>query len=403
MSHSDLHVDTFSDALAACTLDLVVTGSIGAVESVRFVRALRRLGASVKVSLTKGGSQFITETALAWASAQAVSSQFTGDASHIALNSACVVAPASASFIGKIANGIADTPATALVASYLGQKKPVIFVANMHDSLFQSPFVQENIARLRSCCHFLEARVEEGKQKFPDPRSLADEVAHSLNSMKGNKAHVLISMGTTKGFIDEVRYISNYSSGALGSKISEELYRQGYQTTVVAGPCPIKPQVYSRRIDIETNDELQSACQQALENGAEIAILAASVLDFVPSEKRAGKIRSDEQLTVNFVQTPKIIANIHPKSGIKIGFKLEAELDEAKALEIAAQYFARYQLSYMVLNALSAVDASRHQAFLVSAKAQDQLQAKIVEGKQGIALEIAKYLDQECQSKQNQK
>ncbi|MFW7379372.1 MAG: bifunctional phosphopantothenoylcysteine decarboxylase/phosphopantothenate--cysteine ligase CoaBC [Oligoflexus sp.] len=392
MSRSDLYVDSFSNALAACSIDLVVSGSIGAVESVRFIRALRRIGASPKVWLTKGGSQFVTNTALAWASAQPIIENFTGDASHIALGDACVVAPASASIIGKIAQGLTDTPASALIASYLGQKKPVILIPNMNDSLIDSPFVQENLQRLRKFCHVLGARVEEGKQKFPDPAELADEVAQLIN--QGQRAHVLISMGTTRGYIDDVRYISNYSSGALGSKISEELYRQGFQTTVVSGPCPIKPRVATKLIPIETNQELEKACLNALQSGADAAILAASVLDFAPLKKQSGKISSKEDLAVEFVKTEKIIGKLHPRSGIKIGFKLEAQLDSVRARAIAEDYFARYQLQMMVLNALSELNEQEHRAFVVS-KSQysgSDLQMQVVDGKQEIALAITEFL-----------
>ncbi len=291
---SDLTVKLTSSALAGKNIDVVIAGSIGAVESVRFLRSLRRLGAEVQPWLTQGGSLFTTETALSWAAAKPCRMSFEGSASHISLGDACIIAPASASILAKIAGGVTDTPASALIASYLGMKKPVYIVANMHDSMYESPFVQENLQKILSYCQVLEARREEGKQKFPEPATLADEVAHRLNK---NSHSVLITMGTTRGYIDDVRYISNYSSGALGSRIAEEFYRQGFLTSVVQGPCPIIPRCYTKLIPVETNVEMGKAVKDCEKLGLTGAVFAASVLDFVPTQRKSGKIRSSDQPT----------------------------------------------------------------------------------------------------------
>ena len=181
MTSSDLQVNSISESLSDKSIDVIITGSIGSVESVRFLRALRRLGADVHPWLSKGAQLFTTETAVSWAAANPVTSQFSGTASHIALHDACIVCPASANFLSKIANGITDTPESALVASYLGQGKPVLVMPNMHDSLLQAPAVSENLKKISKWTHILEARQEEGKQKFPEPKDLADEVSHVLN------------------------------------------------------------------------------------------------------------------------------------------------------------------------------------------------------------------------------
>ena len=366
MTSSDLQIQPISEALRGLRLDVIVSGSIGAVEAVRFIRALRRLGAEVYPVLTEGGAMFTTETALSWAAARPTVTGFSATASHIFEGDACIVAPASASMIAKTAHGITDTPASALIASCLGLEKPVFLVPNMHDSLSASPAVRENLDKIRVRVRILDARREEGKHKFPDPVRLADEIAHQINLTR-QSAHkplppVMVSMGTTRGYVDDVRYFSNYSSGALGSMVSEEIYRRGIPTTVVCGPCQIKPAVFSKLIDIETNGELLEACRKAVqEDHCAGAVLAASVLDFIPDKKITGKIKSDQDLQVNFIKSSKIIAEINPP--VKVGFKLEANLDEQKALSIAKDYFSRYQLSLMILNQLSDVDSTRHKAF----------------------------------------
>ena len=126
-------------------IDLVVGGSIGAVESVRFVRALRRLGADIRVIMSPGAKLFTTKDALEWASNNPVVDAFTGFAPHIATRDLLLICPASASLIGKLAQGICDSPATTLAQSYMGMRKPIQLLPNMHNSLAESPVVSNNL------------------------------------------------------------------------------------------------------------------------------------------------------------------------------------------------------------------------------------------------------------------
>jgi phosphopantothenoylcysteine decarboxylase/phosphopantothenate--cysteine ligase len=396
---SDLTVEPISDALTGWTLDVVVSGSIGAVESVRFIRALRRLGADVIPWLTAGGSRFVTEVAIGWAAGRPVRTEFSGDASHIATGHACIIAPASANILSQVALGLTDTPASALVASYLGASLPVCAVPSMHDSLACSPAILEHLACLRQRgIEILSSRDEEGKKKFPDPACLADTVAHVLhkNAFKNPVPRVLVSMGTTRGYIDDVRYVSNYSSGALGSLVVEELHRFGFYTHVVAGPCPIHPKVFGQLTKVETNLEMAEACKEAISAGCHAAVLAASILDFAPVDRTPGKIKSAEhdQLTVMLGKQPKIIADINPSANVKVGFKLETNLTSVRAEQIAADYMQKYALSLMVINDLSDVDEKRHKAWLFEREPTQGTQqpARALETKSDVARSIARHI-----------
>lgn len=399
MLTSDLAVTPISDALAGVRLSFVVSGSIAAVESVRTIRALRRLGADVWPVLTHGGAQFITAEALAWASANHVTTNFEGLASHLASHDACIVSPASAALIGKIAQGITDSPAAALVASYLGAKRQVIVFPAMHESLLHSPAVAKNLTWLSEHACVMTPRMEEGKAKAPEPAVAADEMAHKINQelqrLRAGKlanSSVLITLGTTRGYLDDVRYVSNYSSGRLGSLIAEELYRHGISTFVVAGPSPVKPTVATKLTHVETNDEMLSAAHKFFEgkaSGPQAAVLSASVLDFIPSKREAGKMRSTAaEWNVRFVPTEKIISKISPTSGIKVGFKLESELDESSAQKWATDYMDRYGLSMFVANRLQDVDQNRHRAFVFEQKAASH----IVDSKENLAQTIAQHV-----------
>ncbi len=392
---NDLHVETISDALNGKRLDVVISGSIGAVESVRFIRALRRLGARVTPWLTEGGAQFVTPTALSWASGEQVRTSFKGEETHIACKDGVVIAPLSAHFAGNVANGLLGTPAAALVQSYLGQRKPVLAVANMHMSLRQAPAVTRSIEQLQADgVTLITPREEEGKLKFPDPATLADHVAHILNLQDTSPKQIAVTMGTTRGYIDQVRYISNYSSGKLGSLISEELYRYGFATHVIQGPCPHTPRAYSKRVLVETNQDMAAQLQAAIASGADSLVMAASVLDFAPEKPSSGKIKSNDHtsLSVTLAKQDKILAAVK-LPGPVVGFKLEVDLDADHAASLAADYLSKYGLTMLVANDLNDVSAEKHRATIFQ-KVQGKLQSTNIEGKEPLAQAIALHIRQ---------
>lgn len=396
----DLYVKPTSNALLGKRVDLVVSGSIAAVESVRFIRSLRRLGADVTVWLSQGGTQFITPMSVAWAAGKDPVLGFSGSTSHIASADCVVVAPASSNILAKIARGMTDSHCTALVASALGQGKPVMILPAMHDSLRAAPAMQEHIQKICSWpnVHHLSSRQEEGKQKFPEPDVLADHVAHIVNANTRPDRPVLLTMGTTRGYIDDVRYISNYSSGKLGSMISEELYRQGFQTLIVCGPCEIKPRTATSIRLVATTTEMLQECKTAESEGLCGGIFCASVLDYEPSEKTMGKLKSGrDNLTITFKPTPKIIEQVSIQSGAKIGFKLEVGLSEARAKTLADEYISKYRLTALIVNELTAVSDRDHKATAFLAGKGHEIQHTL-ESKAEIAVFIAGLIAQHARA-----
>lgn len=390
-NRGDLDVTPISDALEGRRIDLVVSGSIAAVESVRFIRALRRLGAQVTPWLTKGGAQFVTPLALEWAAANPCIESFSGTASHIFTGDAVAVAPASSNIINRIARGVTDSPTTALIQSALGQKKPVFIMPAMHDSLAHAPAHIEHIGAISQWpgVHFLSPREEEGKKKFPEPAVVADQLAHVLNSFNKHPEPILLTMGTTRGYIDDVRYVSNYSSGKLGSVIAEELFRQGFKTHIVCGPCEFKPANATTFVPCATTTEMLNACLAAEKSGLSAGIFCASVLDYEPTSKTSGKIRSSQnELQISLHPTKKIIGEVKLAGKPKIGFKLEIGLDAEQACAIGKRYAATYGLAALVANDLNGVNAQSHHAWIV----QNGAVATQCSSKQEIARWLARNL-----------
>ncbi len=378
---SDLGVEPCSSSLKGRSIDVVVTGSVGATESVKFVRALRRLGADVYVYMTQSAGMFVTPIALCWASSHDVNLEFSGYSSHLARHDLCVIAPATANFISKVVSGICDDVASALVQSYFGYQKPVMFLPAMHDSLYDSCFVNKNIEILSSKAQILSSRESEGKKKFQDPSILASMVSHYYNKIlrqqNGSVAESLITMGSTKAYVDEVRYISNYSSGALGSCISEELFRYGVDTIVLCGNSAIKPRFYSELIQAEEFEQFSSEFDSLSKKEWKLAVCLASVLDFIPEHRVQGKIHSSEDFkSISLVKTPKLISKI--KSKIKIGFKLESlsdSKDESRS-SIVEDYISKYDLDYLILNYIEEVSSTSHKAYLYK-KSENEPACKI--------------------------
>ncbi len=400
--HSDIAVSPISSALAGRHLDVIVSGSIGAVESVRLIRSLRRLGARVTPWLTKGGAQFVTPMALSWAAGEPAQVAFEGHASHVAIHDGCIVAPASASFLGRLALGQTDTPASAIATAYLGAKLPVMVLPSMHDSLALAPAVIKNLDALRSWgVAVLSPRREEGKHKMPSAETLADEVAHHWHqsqSQSKTPARVMITMGGTRADIDDVRFLGNYSSGALGTAIAEEAYRWGLQTFVVAGSAERRPRVFTQLESAESHEAMSQACLSLCQQGMDAGVMAAAVLDFVPTEKLSGKLRSsDEPPLIRLRKTPKILDLLQPRPAVLVTFKLEPSVTAEQVIQIAKKYHQSTGATLVVINERQHVSATKHVASVVDPGSGFSI--RIFEGKRALAMAIVEHMRNQIQQK----
>lgn len=377
--YDDLAVVRTSLSLLGVRVDLIVTGSIAAVESLRLIRALRRLGAEVKVVLSRGGAQFITPMSLAWASCREVMSEFSGSISHLSDADLCVVAPASAHFLARLCTGGAGDAAAARVLSYLGRdslgenkvkgaRPPLIVVPCMHDSLLNSPFTHRHVFYLEEKAEntvVIWGAQENGKRKFPDSDVLADEISHHYHRSRAGVDPALVIMGATRAYIDDVRFMQSYSSGALGSEITEELYRWGMEVRVICGDASKKPKVAKEMILAPTYAEMHEAAVQALNKQPAHVVMVASVLDYVPRKKISGKVRSGrEDLKVELKSTEKIRSQLSPRNAggryHKICFKLEPEeLSLGDHVALWRRWRHDDGVDLLVMNALSSVSREK--------------------------------------------
>lgn len=343
-----------------------ITGSIAAYKAAYLVRALVKKGAEVQTVITPAGKEFITPITLSALSSKPVISDFFSNRdgtwnSHVDLGlwaDAMVVAPATASTIGKMANGIADNM---LITTYLSCKAPVFVAPAMDLDMFAHPATQGNLDKLRSYGNYIIEPAEGelashlvGKGRMEEPGRIVEILESFFASQAGlQKKKILVTAGPTYEKIDPVRFIGNYSSGKMGFALAEVCAAMGAEVTLIAGPVSLSARHPGiNRIDVESADEMYRAATAHFPE-SDAAILCAAVADYRPETRSDEKIKreSSEELTLRLVQNKDIAASLGKekrKGQILIGFALETK----DGLEHAASKLRKKNLDFIVLNSL---------------------------------------------------
>lgn len=373
---------------------LGITGSIAAYKSCLIIRALVKRGAEVQVVITPAGKEFITPITLSALSRHPVISDFFSQRdgtwhSHVDLGlwaDAMLIAPCTASSLGKMAHGVADNM---LVTTYLSMKAPVFIAPAMDLDMYQHPSTQANINTLKGYGNrFVEptsgflASGLEGKGRMQEPDLIVEELerffADSLKettqegaqgqekttqkdtldqeetTQKGAQdqekmtqeaaqkekilplagKRILITAGPTYERIDPVRFIGNFSSGKMGFSIAEECRRRGAEVTLVAGPTALQCDAAIRRVNVESAQEMYEACLPVFDT-ADAAILSAAVADFTPEQKAESKIKREaDDLALRLRPTHDIAKTLgqRKRPGQRlVCFALETNDEEANA------------------------------------------------------------------------
>ena len=392
---------------------LGITGSIAAYKSCLIIRELIKQGAEVQVVITPAGKEFITPITLSALTQKPVISDFFSQRdgtwhSHVKLGlwaDAMLIAPCTASSLGKMANGIADNM---LITTYLSMKAPVFIAPAMDLDMYQHPTTQQNMERLRSFGnHIIEpasgflASGLEGKGRMEEPARIVEFLDKALvtkeegrSKMIGKK--VLITAGPTYEKIDPVRFIGNYSSGKMGFALAEECARRGAEVILVAGPVNVHCSMSNvQRIDVESCQEMYDAATQAFPQ-CDAAILCAAVADYRPEQVAEQKIkREDPQastLDLHLVANPDIAAQLgrmKRKGQLLVGFALETNDEQANA----HKKLEKKNLDFIVLNSLknegTCFRSDENQISIINRNGQLDFEKK---PKQQVAVDIIDYL-----------
>ncbi len=351
------------DCIRGKHIVLGITGGIAAYKTATLVRLLVKAGAEVQVIMTPNAKEFITPVTLSTLSGKPVISEFftanTGQwHSHVDLGlwaDAFVVAPATASTLAKMANGVADNM---LVTSYLSTRATVFAAPAMDFDMMQHPSTLRNIEQLKSYgVNIIEPAEGElashlvGKGRMEEPEKIFDTLCDFFSrsqTMKGKT--MLITAGPTREKIDPVRYISNYSTGKMGIAIAEEAAKRGAEVTLVLGPVDRRPSHAGITIiDVESANEMLAACESIFDH-ADIAVMCAAVADYSVANREDRKIKREKSAIPNLelVKNPDIAATLGQPNQILVGFALETDNEASNA----ADKMERKNLDMIVMNSL---------------------------------------------------
>ena len=366
---------------------LGITGSIAAYKACYIIRGLIKAGAEVQVVITPAGKEFITPITLSALTQKPVISDFFSQRdgtwhSHVALGlwaDAMLIAPCTASTLGKMAHGVADNM---LITTYLSMKAPVFIAPAMDLDMYQHPTTQENLRKLQSFGNqiieprsgFLASGLE-GKGRMEEPERIVEFLDCALSTpspLAGKK--IMITAGPTYEKIDPVRFIGNYSSGKMGFALAEECALQGAEVELVSGPVALTtnhPHIH--RTDVESCEEMYQTATSIYAT-SDAAILCAAVADFRPETIADEKIkREHDDLVIRLTPTHDIAAALgqmkRPDQRL-IGFALETNDEQQNA----QKKLERKNLDFIVLNSLrnegTCFQSDENQISIISHKGQ---------------------------------
>ena len=344
---------------------LGITGSIAAYKAAVLTRLLVRAGAEVQIVITPAGKEFITPITLSALSSHPVISEFFSGRdgtwnSHVDLGlwaDAMLIAPASASTIGKLAHGIADNM---LITTYLSMKAPVFIAPAMDLDMFAHPSTTDNLDLLAQRGNFIiEPQSGElashlvGKGRMEEPEAIVAVLEEYFSTEQDYQGkHVLLTAGPTHEPIDPVRFIGNHSTGKMGIALANEFARRGAEVTLILGPSSLRPREEVRVLPVMTAEEMLRVAEDNI-GEADIAIFAAAVADYRPLHSSQEKLKRDakEDLQLELVRNPDIAATLgswkRPNQYF-VGFALESNA----GFEEAKRKMAQKNLNAIVLNSL---------------------------------------------------
>lgn len=344
------------------------TGSVALYKTPDVIRELIRHGADVEVMLSPTAASLISPSVFQWATGRKVHLEITGDVEHVLYAGEhsekvdlIIVCPMTASTLGKVVNGVADTNISLTLMTAIGSNIPIIFVPGMHEPMFNNQFVQENINKIKkqTFVQFLEPRIEDNKAKIPSLNTIVSWTIKtlSLKPLQGKK--ILITGGPTAEYIDRVRYITNPSSGKMGYALAKQAWFLGAEVTFIVGPNNLSHTEIFNSIQVQSANEMADAVKsELLNNKYDIGIFSSAVADYMPESIIDQKISSGQSnLSINLKPTIKILNMVRDlvikdkiPNLITIGFKAEYKKPIEELVKICNSFLTDKRANIMIAN-----------------------------------------------------
>ncbi|HPI01388.1 MAG TPA: bifunctional phosphopantothenoylcysteine decarboxylase/phosphopantothenate--cysteine ligase CoaBC [Bacillota bacterium] len=353
-----------TEDLSKPTIIMGVTGGIAAAKSTLLASRLNKAGFDVRVIMTPNATKFVSElTFRSLTGNKVVTDMFEEpeewDIRHVSLAKKArlaVICPATANFIGKAANGIADDMLTTTI---MALSCPVVVAPAMNDAMWANDAVQANVLKLKDMGYVFAGPVTgrlacgtEGLGRMAEPDAIFDVVMHSYlaigrSSLKGVK--LLVSAGPTVEPIDPVRYIANRSSGKMGYALASAAAARGAEVTLVSGPTALSDPLNVEVKRVDTAEQMLKALEDGFE-GCDAFVATAAVADYRAKEYSDRKIKKEKTgiKELELVENPDILAKLSSMKGgrLMVGFAAETE----DAIESALGKYSKKGLDMIVVN-----------------------------------------------------
>ena len=352
-------VSSYGVELSGKRIVLCVAGSVAAYKAIELARLLMRHGADVTCVTSNAATKLIQPDYFKWATGNEVITKLTGELEHIRLadynqSDLIIVYPGTANTLGKLANGIDDTPISTVLTVGFGSKIPILMCLAMHDSMYGNSAVKKNIQFLKNKIEFISPQMIEGKAKAPEPEDVLEYILKKFgfsSALKNKK--VLMTAGPTIEHIDPVRVITNQSTGKTGVSLASELISAGAKVTLVYGPGEEKPPNGAKIINVLSSKEMLNAVKTELKKKFDIVIMTAAVADYIPTNTSKKKIKSSKnEIKISLKKAPKIIDQIKKfqKNVLLVGFKAETNLTKNQLIKSAQKKLKESSSDMIVAN-----------------------------------------------------
>ncbi|HSB49811.1 MAG TPA: bifunctional phosphopantothenoylcysteine decarboxylase/phosphopantothenate--cysteine ligase CoaBC [Nitrosopumilaceae archaeon] len=352
-------VGTHGSELSEKRIVLCVAGSVAVYKAIELARLLMRHGADVICVASSAATKLVKPDYFKWATGNEVITRLTGGLEHIDVadynrSDLIIVYPGTANTLGKLANGIDDTPVSTVLTVGFGSGIPIVMALAMHESMYENKAVKKNIDFLKDKVDFVSPVMIEGKAKAAEPEDVLEFVLKKFGfSSVLHGKRILMTAGPTIEFIDPVRVVTNLSSGKTGVLLASELVSAGAKVTLVYGPGVAEPPKGARVILVKTTKEMFDAIKKEMKKKFDVVILAAAASDYTVENPSSSKIKSSKKsLQIKLKQAPKIIDHIKKwqKDVFLVGFKAETNLSKKKLESLARKKMRESKADLMIAN-----------------------------------------------------
>lgn len=399
-------VESYGTELSGKKIVLCVAGSVAAYKAIELARLLMRHGADVKCVASQAVTKLIQPEYFKWATGNEVITKLTGDLEHIRLADykkadLIIVYPATANTLGKLANGIDDTPVSTVLTVGFGAKIPILMALAMHKAMYENAAVLRNIEFLKNKIEFISPIMIEEKAKAAEPEDVLKYILKKFgHSTIFAGKRVLITAGPTREHIDPVRVITNQSTGTTGVLLASEFVSAGANVVLVYGPGTAKPPKGAEVIPVKTVKEMYDAVKKQMQRKKfDIIILSAAASDYIVKAPKKSKIKSDKKyLTVELQRAPKIIDQIKKiqKDVFLVGFKAETNVSKKTLINSALKKLREANADMIVANDIGATYQSNPELNEVVIVYQD---GKTKSSKRVTKINISKFIRKQIEQK----